>query len=374
MKHYDMVIVGAGPAGATLARQLQGKYNLLLVDKRPLHKAPSRLIKNCGGLIAPDAQKTLACFNLSIPKKVLVSPQMFAVKTLDFDNQLTRTYQRHYINVDRERYDRWLVSLCDDRVDKCFSTYFKDATYFNGYYQITLFANGQHKQITADIIIGADGANSIVRRKLLQKQRYAPKRYISTQEWFPNTTNPNHYVAIFDREISDFYSWIIPKDDGIIFGSAIEEGKKVAHYHHLQKEKLKMFGYILNSPIKREGCYLLRPMGARDIYLGKENIVLIGEAAGFISPTSAEGISYAMRSANLLAEALIENKKSFFELYRKKSKSLRQNISTKMIKYPAMYHKSLRKLVLQSGIGTMKIPTMQNSKMPWSVNTHGNHL
>ena len=45
------------------------------------------------------------------------------------------------------------------------------------------------------------------------------------REWFHNDNNVNQFVAMFNKRVSDFYSWIIPKDDGILFGTAIEEGK-----------------------------------------------------------------------------------------------------------------------------------------------------
>lgn len=45
MKHYDITIIGAGPAGSTLARELGKKYKVLLVDKRPLDKEASKLTK-----------------------------------------------------------------------------------------------------------------------------------------------------------------------------------------------------------------------------------------------------------------------------------------------------------------------------------------
>jgi geranylgeranyl reductase family protein len=355
MTHYDITIIGAGPAGATLARQLQNKYKVLLVDKRPLDKEPNKLIKNCGGLIAPDAQKALAGFGLSIPKEVLVSPQMFSVETLDFDNEMTRTYQRHYINVDRERYDRWLVSLCNKKVEKTFNTRFRGAVKKENHYEVTLLSKEKKTLVTTDIIIGADGANSKVKKSLLPKQHHAPKRYISIQEWFPNTMHLNQYVAMFDEEISDFYSWIIPKENGIIFGSAIPEGKDATTYHNRQKEKLKKYGYHLSTPTKKEGCLLLRPMGNKEIYLGKENIALVGEAAGFISPTSAEGISYAMLSGNILAQSILENKENFLALYTDNVKSLKSNIDKKMLKYPAMYNKTLRKWIFKLGLGSMHI-------------------
>lgn len=109
---YDIVIVGGGPAGSTLARLIGNQYRVLLLEKRtfqePLYKG---LQKCCGGLLDPDAQKMLASFGLGLPKSVIVSPQMFAVRTIDNDNSIERYYQRHYINVDREAFDKWLISL-----------------------------------------------------------------------------------------------------------------------------------------------------------------------------------------------------------------------------------------------------------------------
>ena len=354
MQHYDITIIGAGPAGATLARKLQKHYKVLLVERRAMDREANKLIKNCGGLIAPDAQKALASFGLSIPKDLLVSPQMFSVKTIDFDNDITRSYQRHYINVDREKYDRWLVSLCSD-VETTFSTRFRTAVREGEHYRVTLLQENKHKEITTDIIIGADGANSKVKKDLLGRQNYEPKRYISTQEWFPNTTELNQFVAIFDNEISDYYSWIIPKDDGLIFGTAIEEGQDITSLHKLQKQKLKKLGYEFTNPQKREGCYLLRTMCTKEICLGANNIALIGEAAGWISPTSAEGISYAMISGDILGSALLEDRDNFLKLYENKSQMLKNNIIKKMLKYPMVYHKPIRGMILKLGFTSIDI-------------------
>ena len=363
MKHYDITIIGAGPAGSTLARVLGDRYRVLLVDKRPLDKAPSKVIKNCGGLIAPDAQKALATFGLSIPRSVLVSPQMFSVETIDFDNNLVRNYQRHYINIDRERFDRWLFSHCEKTCEKMLNTRYRGAVKRGRKYRVKLLKNGTSVEILTDILVGADGANSKVKRGLIGRQQSEPKRYISIQEWFPNDKNVNQFVAIFDKEISDFYSWIIPKDNGIIFGTAIEEGKSAQKYHDLQKEKLKEYGYDLTNPTKREGCYLLRPQSSRDICLGKGEVALIGEASGLVSPTSAEGISYAMLSGDALGRAILEDKENFLELYEKNAKYLKKNIDSKMKKYPTMYNPTLRKIIFKLGIGAIEVGvTMSHNK------------
>ncbi len=94
----DVVILGLGPAGATLARLIDPALKVVAVDPRA---EGSGLVKPCGGLLAPDAQKALARFALTLPKHVLVDPQIFSVRTLDLATGLARHYQRFYINLDR---------------------------------------------------------------------------------------------------------------------------------------------------------------------------------------------------------------------------------------------------------------------------------
>ncbi|MEL7657249.1 MAG: FAD-dependent monooxygenase, partial [Bacillota bacterium] len=59
---YDVLIIGAGPAGSSLARLIGDKYKVLLIDKRDLaNENPHNLARKCcGGLLAPDAQKMIA--------------------------------------------------------------------------------------------------------------------------------------------------------------------------------------------------------------------------------------------------------------------------------------------------------------------------
>ena len=92
---YDIAIIGAGPAGATLARLLDKQYKVLLLDKRDLMEPEEEeRSKCCGGLLAPDAQEVLGKMGLAVPSDVLVDPQLFLVRTIDFEYYLERFYQR----------------------------------------------------------------------------------------------------------------------------------------------------------------------------------------------------------------------------------------------------------------------------------------
>lgn len=169
---YDITIIGGGPAGATLARLLGDRFKILVVDRRNLNTEYNNEIykKCCGGLLAPDAQKMLAKLGLGVPKEVLTSPQLFTVRNVDFDNNLERYYQRNYINVDREKFDRWLVSLISNNVDFEPRCLFLGSKSYENLIKVTLKRGDKIFNVHTKYLIGADGATSLVRKKVYKEQ------------------------------------------------------------------------------------------------------------------------------------------------------------------------------------------------------------
>jgi geranylgeranyl diphosphate/geranylgeranyl-bacteriochlorophyllide a reductase len=352
---YDIAIVGSGPAGANLARLIGDKYKVLLIDKRDLeNENPKNLtIKCCGGLLAPDAQKMIAKLGLGIPKDILVEPQLFAVRTIDLTNNLERLYQRFYFNMDREKFDRWLVSVLPTGVDKKFNSLFKNFTEIPGGYEIRYIYNRQEVSARTRVIIGADGAFSRV-RNFIGKDINTPEKYIAIQERFACPYPIPYFTAIFDEEISDFYSWIIPKENYLLLGSALKPKENTREKYDILKSKLIQLGFNFDNKIKTEGAYIYRPKKASQIYVGRDGIALVGEAAGAISPSSAEGISYALKSSLYLAQSLEEGIDGFLDRYKQKVKDIKLNLLIKNLKSPAMYNPFLRKLAMKSGLQSIK--------------------
>ncbi|KUO59477.1 MAG: oxidoreductase [Gracilibacter sp. BRH_c7a] len=355
---YDITIVGAGPAGATLARLLGNEYKILLLDRRrldiPLDSFNGAGIeKCCGGLIAPDAQNMLARMGLGVPREVLVGPQLFTVRTIDIQNKMERYYQRHYINIDREKFDRWLFSMIPSHVDTLCGVSFKTFEERSDSLRLKYKLNDKTYEADTKYLIGADGASSIIRRRYFPNNQI--QKYISIQEWFKTNKRIAYYSAIFDSEITDFYSWTIPKEDYLILGSALLPNDNPNERFELLKQKLKGYDFDIGECVKRNGAYILRPDRTKHIFLGNGRVALIGEAAGWISPTSAEGLSYAFRSATALAHSMKASPQNIIEHYYNKTKSLRLNILSKNLKAPFMYNKNIRRNVLQSGLLSMDI-------------------
>ena len=343
---YDITVIGAGPAGSVFATELSKhnpKYKILIIDGQSEDNK-----KVCGGLLAPDAQKELSKLNLTLPNNILADPQIFEVETIDIHKNIKKYYQRHYLNMDRYSFDRWLVSFIPSTVDiinaRCLGIV------KNGdHYDLKIKSKDTENTVSTKFIVGADGGSSIVRKTFFKDKL---KKYTSIQQWFINEGKPlPYYSCIFDQKTSDSCSWTIYKDKYVIFGGAFE-AKNCRKAFDEQKKRLENYlGCSFGAPIKTEACLLSSPRRWKDFITGKENVFLIGEAAGFISSSSFEGLSSAMLSGKLLALSF-ENKKIQKE-YKKKTFKLRLKLYSKIIKRRILCSPILRYIIMKSGISSV---------------------
>ena len=347
---YDIAIIGLGPAGATLARLLDRRFSVVVIDKKRTDGQGFQ--KPCGGLLAADAQEALSRFNLALPKDVLVDPQIFSVRTIDMPTGRTRYYQRFYINLDRYRFDLWLRSLIPSHVELFDDSTLTHIEKAGEGYALRFTKDGRKEQITARYLVGADGAHSMVRRFLYPSKKI--RQYMSIQQWFYEAHQKPFFSCIFDPAMTDCYSWSVSKDGYFIFGGAypVKQGRRL---FEKQKKSLAKLGFSFGKAIKTECCLVLRPSKPNDFCTGKQNAFLIGEAGGFISPSSLEGISSAIHTAYLLGEVLNEETHNPCTAYRRKTRGLRMRLYMKVLKSPFMYWPLLRRLVMSSGIKSIDV-------------------
>lgn len=266
--------------------------------------------KICGGILVPETLHYLQSADLEIPGEIISEPNPVNLAYWDFDNDIDCVRNVNYTNIARQQFDRWLLELVPREVDILFKTMFLACQrQGNQIKLITQDAEKHQHVLFTRYLIGADGALSTVRKFIGNKVR----TYLAVQEWTATNEAIDDIVFIYDHEITDFYSWLIPKDGLLIIGSAFKNYNKNAFI--VLKNKLQQKGVSIGRTLCKESRMLSRPLSGHDILLGDDRILLTGEAAGFIECSGGEGISFALRSSACLAKSLLKHESILKDYY-----------------------------------------------------------
>ena len=250
------------------------------------------------------AQEFLAPFG-PLPEELIRDPRHVRFRYVDWDRRISKPTQLTFLNVDRVTFDEWLLALLPDNVDLAASTactgFVQDASGVT----VTLASPSGSRAVRCENLVGADGARSTVRRTL---GIGTVATYVTLQDFchLEGELEP-FFDCIYMRDIGDSfaYAYVVPKGDVAIVGSVFYPRTKRPHEKQdvtlsMLRERLPQLG----DSVKREAAVALSVRSAGDVVQGKGRVLLAGEAAGFMSPTSGEGISYAMNSGYLAGQAV----------------------------------------------------------------------
>ncbi len=319
---YDIVVVGAGPAGSVAAYECAKRgFKTLLLEKAILPRE-----KACGGAVM---YRGIRILNGIVPHE-LIEQKIYGLR-FGFHNGTSSEFISHKligITVFRDKFDDFLSTRAveagaelaeDTRVihtsvsDECATIQLQDG-----------------REIKSDFLIGADGVNSIVSRSLnLRPKRKDLTRiglgmeadfYVGRAGVMKATKGNPSVLEILPVKNRISYGWIFPKREHLAIGIA---GSGV-HMRALRPD----FDGFYQSLEKRLGVKL-KLEKRRTCFLGGEGIagtnvtnraILVGDAAGFVDPMMGEGIAYAMQSSKIavdvIDQAIAENQYDAASLWK----------------------------------------------------------
>jgi len=304
----EIVIVGAGPAGCYTA-QLLKKYGFktrIIEEHREVGK-PVR----CAGLVGRQVfENTL----LPLSKNSIINQingALFCYRDDDF--QIKREGVAYVI--DREKFDKNLSRGLEVECGKKLIEIKKEGS---GYILKT-----DLEDIYADLVIGADGSSSQVRKFIntnknngkddkKDKKRDRVKLYAGVQyriklDKDKELTSPS-ITQVHLRERIPFFVWFIPEGYNIIRLGVISKNCRKDLVQYLEEFRIK--GEIIE---KLAGIFLLGL--TQNFY---QNIALVGDAACQVKPLTGGGIYYGLKSAEILAECVREGKLGEYDKRLKK--------------------------------------------------------
>ncbi|QYK40585.1 MAG: geranylgeranyl diphosphate reductase [Paracoccaceae bacterium] len=299
---YDIFVVGGGPSGATAAEDAaRAGASVALLDR-------AGRIKPCGGAIPPRLIADFAIPDSQIVARIttarMISPTGRAVD-IPIENGFVGM-------VDREHFDEFLRDRAGQagavRLTGTFLRVERDAEGTHVVWRDK--ATGAERRTAARVVIGADGARSAVARAEVPGGRDIPY-VIAYHEIIAAPVagraanadyDPRRCDVIYDGRISpDFYGWVFPHGDHASVGMGTE--KDGVDLKEATAALRAMSGLTGCETIRKEGAPIpLRPLDRWD---NGRDVVLAGDAAGVVAPSSGEGIYYAMVGGRVAATAAL---------------------------------------------------------------------
>lgn len=293
---YDVFVVGGGPSGATAAEDLaRAGKSVALLDR-------AGRIKPCGGAIPPRAIRDFQIDDAQIVAKITTA-RMISPTGRMVDIPIENGYVGM---VDREHFDEYLRDRAGqagaERLTGTFVRVERDAEGTHVVWREK--SSGAERRSATKIVIGADGARSVVARAEVPGGSTIPyviayHEIIKAPEPSPDY-DPDRCDVIYDGRISpDFYGWVFPHGGQASVGMGT--GLDGVDLKKATADLRAASGLTECETIRKEGAPI--PLKPLDRWDNGRDVVLAGDAAGVVAPSSGEGIFYAMAGGRVAATA-----------------------------------------------------------------------
>jgi geranylgeranyl reductase family protein len=297
MKIFDVAVIGSGPAGASAALKLaENNLNVVIIEKESLPR-----YKTCGGGFAFRGRREMPFDISSVVEREFYKLDVFFDKVgVHFSPERKDPI---ISMVMRDEFDNLLVEKAKEKGAVLLEDHKLNDITFNE----TTTLHTSQGDVYTKFVIAADGALSPTAKLSGWKET----RYLIPALEYEVEVSPEDFERLSKQVRLDFdavplgYGWSFPKRNHLSIGVASARRTKINLKKHY-REYIETLG--IKEIISENFHGFQIPLTTRTDGFVRKNVFLVGDAAGFADPLSAEGISNAITSGRLAAESIIEGK------------------------------------------------------------------
>ena len=305
---YDVIISGAGPAGSKCAETLaKSGFKIALIEKDTNWRKP------CGGAVSSRIYKYYPQLR-SLDFHRINGIKIYSADFHNFEYRW-RDIMDYSINVDRLKFDNFLRDIAVDAGAELFdkNISYDFITKENRRIGIKTKSPSGLQEYKGKIIIIADGMSSkLTVRSGLKKKWKTEDIGIAKCAIMEGENNlDKETMSLFFKSYKG-YGWLFPLEDnkfnigcGIIGEDSLKYNLNRIYKEFLNDPNIKKFLTKKNYRKIWEGAYPLPSQGVTEKSLYGDNLMFIGDTAGFVSPLSGEGICPSVVSGKIAAETAI---------------------------------------------------------------------
>ena len=320
---FDVVVVGAGPAGSATAYNLATSgVNVVLMDRCTLPRD-----KVCGDGIAPRAVRNL--YRMGLQERLDGRFNKFhgfifagAGRSI-VKNPIPPTprYPDHGYIIRRIDLDKILIDRAREGGAEVWEGCRVTGPIVEGgrVTGVKAVRGGEELEVSAGVVVGADGAHSTLGRAMGLLDNDPHYLGISLRQYFEGVTDIGDYLEVYpEAAIYPGSGWVFQVTDSV---ANVGVG---AMLYHINRDKINlhrfMETFVRNTPHaapKLAGARPISPVRGALLRVGLggslvecPGMILVGDAASMTNPVSGEGITYALETGEMAADHILDSRMS----------------------------------------------------------------